>query len=184
MTGRIRRLTRTAEIIVALLSAGATTLQAAQASTAAPVTSAQQRQSAATSTSSGIAHSNAAVAYTLQNALTSRCLADSLASGPRAVSCDGLNDQEFTFPLPQPDGSSEIANVRTAHCLNDNLASGLSSAACTGSNSQLWQTLYFRSDLYQIKNAQTGRCIDDSSKSGLRMVACTYGPPTDQQWIL
>lgn len=156
MIGRNRHLAGAAAIVVAVLGISATNSQAAQAS----------------------------VTYTIPSALTSLCLDDSLASGVRALSCDGLNDQKFTFPLPQPDGSTEIKNVQTGQCLKDSVTSGLGSDACTGSANQLWQTPYFRSYLYQIQNVKTGRCIDDSPTNGLRMVACGYGPPTSQQWIL
>lgn len=176
MIGKTRRVAGAAATALAALGLSATSLSAAQASVATPAASTQTHQSTTTA---------ATYSYKIQNVYTSRCLDDSLANGVGMLSCDGSNNQKFTFPLPQSDGASEIRNVQTGRCLDFNVTYGFRFISCNGSNDQLWQivsSITLNPIESFIENAKTYLAMEDTPKGGLQMVTTING--SEGIWIV
>jgi Ricin-type beta-trefoil lectin domain len=128
------------------------------------------------------APAQAAIPDTIVNSHTSRCLADSFASGLQTLTCvSGEVTQRWVDRTPSAP-TFQFKNVHTGRCLSDSFGGGLTTSACvTGESTQEWEVL--TSFPYKLRNEHTGRCLADSFGGGLQALACASPTPNTQLWV-
>jgi hypothetical protein len=109
--------------------------------------------------------------YRVVNRNTGRCMDESWAYGLRAMGCNGLTFQYFSFDATSVAGTYYIRSSETGRCVDDSLAYGLRTYACNGLDFQRW-FMYSYDGATILQNLKTGRCIDDSYAYGLRAFDC------------